>query len=1129
MTKPSAILLLAAAMATSAASAYQPSHYAASSALSEGKWVKVKATGSGIRQITYDQLRQWGFSSPENVTVFGYSALEAANHSFPADFPDDIVQTASMHTADGRVLFYAEADAKITVNAVRSATITRNFHDSCAYYFITDNAPRKEIASVAVTASASRTFDSHWHADFIEREVQNVGATGVYFHGRRLGQGDSENFAFRLRDYSTSTTLGTGLQGYFRYDYAMKASVKSSMTVTYPSDLTVSSIRNNTCTSLSNSSRYYNSSYGDARFTPASGSTITDYVMNVNIAVPAGLSPEYCAVDKAFVLYPRFNRLNDDEESLRMNFLAGTYLATGQHFTVSGADRDAEIWDITNPLAITRHDTRYDASSRTVTAAFKSGLSCTLIAFNPSHTMPGVEFDSDVVAQNIHAAETPEMAIITTRTMQPYAQEYADMRRRTDGLEATVFVQDDIFNEFSSGVRHPAAYRRMAKMFYDRDPLRFRHILLYGCSTWDSRFITVPKSDMLLCFPAENTGVTNDLNSCYTADLYFGMLSDDFDINRIEYLPTEVNVGRLTPSESSKAQAYTRKVEKYLTSRPDPATYMRALMLSDDGDGNKHLIQSEEAIATLQSYNPDIAAIRAHNLLYPWENGVAVEARSLITRSLTRGQGYFSYSGHGNATYICAQRLWNTKLAESTKYSVPGFAMMSTCDTYPFIHLSNSIAEGMIFNPEGGMIGIVASSGPVFLEYNQATNLSVAREYANASPGTTFGDLFTKARNRIAPTLDTYRAINAISYNFCGDPSIAVPVPEYRLVLDTVDDMPATSEVNVAPLRTVRITAHVADAAGNAVTDFNGTGLLELYDGPSILSTTVKDGSNDTSMTVPVEESILLEKALSVLNGRVEASFNIPAPGVEGALNRLTLSASDTSTGKAAAGSSKVIKVGKYDSALAAGLDTSAPVIEQFYINSPDFVSGGLTTADFTVTAIVDPSPTGVNMSTRIIGAAPSLVLDGTTAYPDFAYTATYLPDGRIRFDLPVNSVADGRHTLRLSLANNAGTRTSASLDFQCVATTTGVTLSTDLEVARESVEFDLNHNFSDNPTARLVILDHEGNTVLSRENVSFPFVWNLKDSKGADVPDGRYTAFSTFRKDQIYTHTPKTEIVVIR
>lgn len=1116
-------------MATSAASAYEPSHYATSSSLSEGKWVKIKATGTGIHQITYDQLRQWGFSSPENVTVFGFSAIKAADHSFPADYPDDMVQTASLHTADGRVLFYAEADAKITVNAIRNASITRNYHDSCAYFFLNGSAQRKEIATVAMTSSASRTFDSHWHADFIEHEVQNVGSAGVYFHSRRLGQGDSENYAFRLRDYSSSSCLGSSLQGYFHYDFAMKSSVKSALDVTYPSDLNVSSIRNIASQSLSNTSRYYNTSYGEARFTPADGNPVTDYVMNVNIAVPAGLSPEYCAVDKAYVIYPRYNRLYDDEPSLRMNFLEGTYLAAGQHFTISGADSDVEIWDITDPLEITRHETSYNESTHTATATFKNGLSSTIIAFNPSRTMPGVEFESDIVPQDIHGTETPQMAIITTRSMQPYAQEYADMRRRTDGLEATVFVQDDIFNEFSSGVRHPSAFRRMAKMFYDRDPQRFRHIFLYGCSTWDSRFITVPKADLLLCYPAENTNVTNDLNRCYTSDLYFGMLADDFDIDQIENTPTEVNVGRITPSESSKAQAYTRKVEQYLTSRPDPATYMRALMLSDDGDGNKHLIQSEEAIATLQSYNPDISAIRAHNLLYPWDNDVAIEARSLITRSLKRGQGYFSYSGHGNATYISAQRLWNTKLAETTKYNVPGFAMMSTCDTYPFIHVNNSITEGMIFNPEGGMIGMIAASGPVFLEYNQAINLSVAREYATATPGTTFGELFTKARNRIAPTLDYERAVNSISYNYCGDPSIAVPVPEYRLILDTVDDKAASSEVNVAPLRTVRITAHVADASGNTVTDFNGTGLIELYDGPSVLSTTVKDGSSDTTMYVTTEESILLEKALSVLNGRVEASFNIPAPGVEGALNRLTLSASDPTTGKSAAGSSKVIKVGKYDSALASGLDTSAPVIEQFYIDSPDFTSGGLTPSDFTVTAIVDPSPTGVNLSTRIIGAAPSLVLDGKTAYPDFSYTASYLPDGRIRFDLPVSSVADGRHTLCLSLANNAGTRTSASLDFQCVAATAGVTLSTDLEVARESVEFDMNHNFTDDPTARLVILDHEGNTVLSRENVSFPFVWNLKDSKGADVPDGRYTAFSTFRKDQIYTHTPETEIVVIR
>ena len=62
-----ALLLLAAAAMPLPAWALPASHYASSSALAEGRWVKVKTGATGMHLVTNTQLRNMGFSDPSKV------------------------------------------------------------------------------------------------------------------------------------------------------------------------------------------------------------------------------------------------------------------------------------------------------------------------------------------------------------------------------------------------------------------------------------------------------------------------------------------------------------------------------------------------------------------------------------------------------------------------------------------------------------------------------------------------------------------------------------------------------------------------------------------------------------------------------------------------------------------------------------------------------------------------------------------------------------------------------------------------------------------------------------------------------------------------------------------------------
>lgn len=56
--------------------AYSTSYYATTSRLNSGHWVKIATDSEGVYQLTYDKLRELGFSDPSKVQVYGYGALQ---------------------------------------------------------------------------------------------------------------------------------------------------------------------------------------------------------------------------------------------------------------------------------------------------------------------------------------------------------------------------------------------------------------------------------------------------------------------------------------------------------------------------------------------------------------------------------------------------------------------------------------------------------------------------------------------------------------------------------------------------------------------------------------------------------------------------------------------------------------------------------------------------------------------------------------------------------------------------------------------------------------------------------------------------------------------------------------------
>lgn len=1114
------LILLVLVLVPTLAMAYPKSFYTNTSVLADGRWVKIQVDHSGIFQIDYDTLRRWGFSNPSNVAVYGVGGIKGTDHNFSSDYIDDLVVAPVIHTADGRILFYGEGSTRASVSDYSSATPqwTTNLWDDKGSYFLTDSRQYATIQYDDYDSEGVTRFNlQDWHhcVEYIEREVQNPGEGGAIYHGPKLSPGETERFAYKVCDYYSPS----GVSGEFAYEGAVSAAFSTRMSVSPSGNIDVTA--NSSSQSVMNNSptRMYNSLHGSVRFVESVVAPLTDSEVYFDVTVPSNFAGSYAAIDFGRLSYPARNVFGDRSERY-FNF--GRAAAEGQNFRIFDAPEGIQIWNVTNPGAYYAYSTVYDADTRTVNASFgKTSLkkSTRVIVFDPAKQHSTVEYAGEVPNQNIHGMDTPDMLIVTTEENRPAAEELAAIHESIRGIEVAVITQEEAFNEFTFGSRHPAAIRRAAKMFADRDPGRLRYLLLYGPATYDNRAIVAPRPGTLISFETDDASRARESATNYCSDFYFGMIGDDYSHSSVSIQEAHISVGRIPVTSPSIGHIVNEKIRSYLLNSHTARHYLSAIMMSDRGDRSGHILQSEEAIANLRSKRSSLTTFRVDRSVYPSPDNDDQMSRQVIKRLLSHGMGYMSYSGHGDHV-VLSTSLYNITDANNYVYDMPPLAILATCDAFPLDRTPNSLAYNMLTVPNGGAIGILAACRSVFMEHNKTLNNAVAAAYANAEDGDTGADIVRKARNSIVVgTTLTGLADNTMAFNYCGDPSLPLGAPTYGIA--------ATYPAEAVSGSKLHLSADIVDGSGRKVPHFAGQAIIDIYDSPVLRTDIDPARLRDTAWVC--DEVILATLPVEVVDGHLEADIVVPETSVSGAAGRVVVTAIDNVSHLTAANDSDVLTITNGDGTLADDIDTSAPVIEQFYIGSPDFESGSETGSTVNLTAVIDPSPTGLKSNVWGLSQGQSLTLDETSSFPEATNNIDYA-DGKayIRFQSP--TLSDGKHSFTLRVVNNVGQSASATIDFVVRGgSLTGTLVAEDVDPARAPFDIALESSSSDAVVSRLIIRDASGTTVRSVANPTMPYRWDLTTGDGTPAPDGKYTVTALLQTDSEYGHTSPLSVVVLK
>lgn len=1141
--------LLAIVSSVQLAMALPSSYYTASSLLSSGKWVKVKVSSTGMQELTFDRLRELGFTDPSKVAVYGYSGVELRDNQFSTSMPDDL-PAVPVATYGDKLVFYgvaAEAPQEFVINqdqAQFKVQLLRNLNNSHSCYFLTDSKPRLDVEVSDVDANPEKNLveTAHglvWH-NFTDRKPFGLGA---YLFGENIAElGGSLTYRVSLPEYDPSSADIPSMS----YGVAVKAAT-SRVKFSIPG----APVRSVLFQGYGNDPghlafRYY----GNTSHFGGIAKTADDmYDLTVDPSTSDAPLTE-AALDFYAFSYPRTTAVSP----LRQDRLSFKLLENGQPVRLIDAAQTTKVWDVSTlskprEMAVKSVGENGELGfvADRLSRMTRDGAGMQVLVFDPASELCQVEVVGEVASQDYHAMAVPQMLVIASDNTLGQARELAALHREKTGVEVAVVPFREICNEFASGLPHPMAIRRLAKMLYDKDPVKFQALLIFGRAFNDNTGLTSTE-------PAEQFEATyvpmhqcDDTSGCgeqpkaYATDAIYAMLSDSFVYDYAVVLghflrcPLDIKVGRIPAANAGEAAAYLEKARKYLDNSNDKPIYNRAIMTADWGDQNLHLSQAEKMRSLMAEIAPstmlDMHMLAAYN---PVE-GKVENVRRRLRQQLQRGVSTWFFLGHSwSTTHIGSGQLWSNAYDRELLVDDPTFAVYGTCQTLVLDSPGPSLQSDMLLNPTGGMIAGVGSTRPVYAQDNGYVCYMMARGYYSQKPGATFGDVYRDGRNIYVNTPEIIQpgitghnrvAVNTMCYNFAGDPMMPMRLPQNSVRVNSFNSESVGGDLTANPLEKQHIEGVVLGPDGNVDTGFSGELTMTIYDGKHTVNTASTADEDNPVVDIDLDEDILQEVKLPVKDGRFSGDFAFAIPTYSGKGNRVNLYAVTDDLAKSAIGYLPGLSIGQQ---VPEEVASQAPVITRMYASDPGSPSNVVLPGEFILHATIDAAVTPLLGSSDRMGGSASITIDNSRKLTGVDGYMTVSNDGSASLAYPVSGMPDGPHELTLKVVNIAGESASRTIEVNVVNVALAATV-VDAPLCREEAVIDIEHQLADSPVGRLVVTDASGKTIFSRENAEFPYAWDLTGNDGASVADGVYSASVFFKSGRHHGFAKPARIVVGR
>lgn len=435
----------------------------------------------------------------------------------------------------------------------------------------------------------------------------------------------------------------------------------------------------------------------------------------------------------------------------------------------------------------------------------------------------------------------------------------------------------------------------------------------------------------------------------------------------------DVGIGRLPARNAAEAQVLVNKIISYHTHPQSLGKWRnRIAFVADDTSPpefgqSEHVKNSQRAENTLTSVDKNLNLEKFYVNAYPQVSSPSGEVspaiKSAFLRNINKGSLMVNFSGHGSEFIWTQEDVINIDdiNALKNKYVLP-FFITATCEFGRYDAPSKfSGAQSLLLNSEGGGIGLLCSTRPVYASSNTAMNIAFFK--ALFPPQTkkrqylAMGEVFMNSKN------NSQSGINNRNYALLCDPSLTLAFPKEEVVINSINDQPftVTNANTLKALSKVKIQGEI-QKNGVFQKDFVGIINLSLFDKTKRLTTI--DAAPNAPMPYDLRNSIVYDGSVNVDSGKFTFEFILPKD-INYELGSAKLSFyAQSKDGRDAGNADTTTQIGGSNSDIA---DDNTPPTIRLFMDDTTFTSGGLTNSNTKLVAYLYDE-NGINISSSSIG-----------------------------------------------------------------------------------------------------------------------------------------------------------------
>ncbi|HEX7584740.1 MAG TPA: type IX secretion system sortase PorU [Prolixibacteraceae bacterium] len=992
----------------SAGLAYQ---WKSTSILGSGKWIKIKTKSKGIFKITFDQLKQWGFSNPDQVSMYGNGGLmlPVMNKDIQTDDLNPYPVWKGQDNANKDCLFFYSSGNISFKQDLVTGTLThqQNYYSTETFFYLSDQGNLRSIDKVAaITEVAGKQVFSFPNYTFYEKEALNLISSGSQWFGERFIPGGSQSINLVLDNPDLTKPA------HFVIPAVGKSTALSNMDVYLNGKL----VDNMVFKAVNNSDP--TSIFADdqvAEFTenlPAKNIQVklTYNVTNTSTTNTTGDAwLDYIAVN-----YTSNLNMITDFYSFRGKGVDGQISIS--EYVLNGASASTKIFDVTDfsntfemPATFANGQLKFKSNS----TSYRE-----YIAFNPGGSIPAPDLVGTVANQNLHSADLSEMIIVSNQKLKSAADTLASFHRRSDQMTVQVVTPEVIYNEFSGGLPDPSGIRNYFRMCYDlgmqSGKNTLKYILLMGDGSYDNRNILGKSHNLIPTYESENSLAPTE--SFVTDDFYVFLDASEGGSQGT----VDLGIGRIPAYSKEDAASVVDKIMNYNTHESmgnwrDVVTFIADDGNKADGFTNVHMEQAEGMANFLNTAYPafftDKIYFDAFKRISTAGGEKYPDVTDAINSRVKQGTLVMNYTGHANERDLADEIVFDIGNINSlSNYTRLPIFVTATCEYSRFDADETSAGEYFLFNPRGGAIGLFSTTRLVYSGANSILN------------GKVFNYIFQKDTQwknlRLGDVMRLAKAAantgtNQLNFSLLADPALRLAIPNYQVKTTSVDGKNTDSVVDtIKTLSVITVKGYVADNNGVKLSTFNGEIIPTVYDKAMQVKTLGNAGQDPFSYVV--QNNVIYKGLASVKNGEFEFSFFVPKD-VSFKLDKGKILYYAYNESIDAQGYFDGFYIG--GSSNAAISDSNGPQIDLF-MNSVSFKDGETVSASSVLLANISDE-TGINTSGTGIGHDIIAILDNN--YLNIMVLNDYFQadkdnykTGKIVF--PLTGLAEGEHTLKLKV-----------------------------------------------------------------------------------------------------------------